>query len=85
MRVAVTGATGFIGRYIVQHLVSQGHALRCWHRPSSHREGFEEIADLKWIEGELGDGARYPGRRALSGVPTPARHAPEPAVAQTGS
>jgi nucleoside-diphosphate-sugar epimerase len=55
MRVAVTGATGFIGRYIVQHLADQGHSLRCWHRPSSHREGFENIADIKWIEGDLGD------------------------------
>ena len=55
MRVAVTGATGFIGRYIVQHLADEGHSLRCWHRPSSHREGFEHIADIKWIEGDLGD------------------------------
>ena len=55
MRVAVTGATGFIGRYIVEHLASLGHSLRCWHRPSSNREGLEGIADLTWIEGDLGE------------------------------
>jgi len=55
MRVALTGATGFIGRYIANHLADQGHSLRCWHRPSSNREGFDQISDLKWIEGDLGD------------------------------
>ncbi|HBN79487.1 MAG TPA: NAD(P)-dependent oxidoreductase [Planctomycetaceae bacterium] len=55
MRVALTGATGFIGRYIARHLSDQEHALRCWHRATSDREGFGEVADLEWIEGELGD------------------------------
>jgi len=54
MKVALTGATGFIGRYIAHHLVEQGHSLRCWHRPSSNREGFDDIKDLEWIEGDLG-------------------------------
>lgn len=55
MQVALTGATGFIGRYIVNHLANEGHALRCWHRGSSNREGFDHIGDLQWIEGDLGD------------------------------
>ena len=55
MRVALTGATGFIGRYIVRHLAGQGHSLRCWHRPSSNREGFEGLGDMEWVEGDLGD------------------------------
>ena len=55
MRIALTGATGFIGRYIVNHFADQGHQLRCWHRPSSNREGFDQISDLDWIEGDLGD------------------------------
>ena len=55
MQVALTGATGFIGRYIANHLADQGHALRCWHRPSSNREGFDHISDLQWVEGDLGD------------------------------
>jgi len=55
MRVALTGATGFIGRYMVGHFAELGHALRCWHRPTSDREGFDEIPDLQWVEGGLGD------------------------------
>lgn len=55
MRIALTGATGFIGRYIVKHLAEQAHQLRCLHRPTSNREGFEQFKDLQWIEGDLDD------------------------------
>jgi len=56
MRIAVTGATGFLGRYIVNHLLRQGHACRCWYRPNSDRGGFEEVGGrLQWVPGELGD------------------------------
>lgn len=55
MKVALTGATGFIGRYIANHLADDGHALRCWHRPFSNRDGFDNISDLQWVEGDLGD------------------------------
>ncbi len=55
MRVALTGATGFIGRYIADHLAEEGHTLRCWYRATSNREGFDQISDLEWIEGDLGD------------------------------
>ncbi len=56
MRIALTGATGFIGRYLVRHLIEAGHRLRCWHRPQSDRTGFEPREDsLEWIAGDLGD------------------------------
>jgi nucleoside-diphosphate-sugar epimerase len=56
MKIAITGATGFLGRYIVAALAQRGHELRCWHRVSSDRKGFENVADrIEWIEGELGD------------------------------
>ncbi|WP_422928504.1 NAD-dependent epimerase/dehydratase family protein [Singulisphaera sp. PoT] len=56
MRIAVTGATGFLGRYLVADLADQGHQLNCWHRPSSDRTGLEPFADaIKWLPGELGD------------------------------
>ena len=57
MKVALTGATGFIGRYIARQLAEQGHSLRCWYRPTSDREGFDSIGELEWIEGDLGDRA----------------------------
>ena len=55
MKIALTGATGFIGRYLVEHLASQGHSLRCWHRKSSDTSGLDHMKDLTWIEGELGE------------------------------
>jgi len=56
MKVAVTGATGFLGRYIVNHLVDAGDTCRCWYRPDSDRGGFSEAteAGLKWVPGALG-------------------------------
>lgn len=55
MKIAVTGATGFLGRYIVNHLTNQGHTCRCWHRPESDRGGFTDDAAVHWIAGNLGD------------------------------
>ena len=55
MQIAVTGATGFLGRYIVSHLSTQGHACRCWFRPGSDRGGFESGFKIEWLPGELGD------------------------------
>jgi nucleoside-diphosphate-sugar epimerase len=56
MRIAITGATGFLGRYLVRHLAQAGHQLRCWYRPGSDRSGFEEHADsIDWLPGVLGD------------------------------
>jgi nucleoside-diphosphate-sugar epimerase len=56
MRIAVTGATGFLGRYIVAALVDQGHTCRCWYRPDSDRSDFDAHAEqLEWIPGSLGD------------------------------
>lgn len=58
MLVAVTGATGFLGRYIVRHLAETGHRLRCWYRPGSDRSGFDAVAGaVDWLPGELGDAA----------------------------
>jgi nucleoside-diphosphate-sugar epimerase len=58
MKIAITGATGFLGRYLVQHLARAGHALRCWYRPESDRSGFDESAQaIEWQPGDLGDPA----------------------------
>ncbi len=56
MLVAVTGATGFLGRYIVNHLLRDGHRCRCWHRPESDRGGFvDDGKGIDWLAGELND------------------------------
>jgi len=56
MLIAVTGGTGFLGRYIVRRLVEAGHRCRCWARAESDRGGFDGIEDsLEWIEGDLAD------------------------------
>jgi nucleoside-diphosphate-sugar epimerase len=54
MKIALTGATGFLGRYIVRHLASMKHQLHCWYRPGSDRSGFDDVA-VEWIPGNLGD------------------------------
>ncbi|HXG09021.1 MAG TPA: NAD(P)-dependent oxidoreductase [Gemmataceae bacterium] len=56
MDIAITGATGFLGRYLVRQLAGSGHRLRCWYRPSSDRRGFDDVArSIEWLPGQLGD------------------------------
>lgn len=55
MKIALTGASGFIGRYVVEHLGSLGHSLRCWHRSTSDTSGIDNIAQIEWIDGDLGE------------------------------
>ena len=58
MNVALTGGTGFVGRYILRELLSQGHSVRCWFRPESDRTGLEDLQDnkkLTWVRGSLED------------------------------
>ncbi len=56
MRIGITGATGFLGRYVVEYLVHEGHDCQAWYRPASDRSGLAIGPDrLAWIPGELGD------------------------------
>ncbi|WP_165244781.1 NAD-dependent epimerase/dehydratase family protein [Paludisphaera soli] len=69
MRIAVTGATGFVGRYIVSHLAQAGHRLVCWRRPSSDVSGLADSipeGGIDWVEGSLGD--ERAGRDLLDGA-----------------
>lgn len=54
MKIAVTGATGFLGRHIVNRLLERAHQCYCWYRPTSDRGGFNETSQsVTWIEGGL--------------------------------
>lgn len=56
MRIGVTGATGFLGRHVVRHLVNVGHSLRCWYRVGSDRTGLENLGEqVEWVPGNLRD------------------------------
>jgi nucleoside-diphosphate-sugar epimerase len=49
--VAVTGATGYVGRFIVKKLIDEGASVRAWRRPSSDLTGLSEM--IEWIDGDL--------------------------------
>src|SRR4029078_13584483 len=54
--IALTGATGFLGRYLPTELHGNGQPLRCWYRPRSDRSGIGELEQrIEWIPGNLGD------------------------------
>lgn len=55
MQIAVTGATGFLGRYIVNRLTETGSHCRCWFRNGSDRGGFDQPSQIEWIPGDLSD------------------------------
>jgi nucleoside-diphosphate-sugar epimerase len=63
--IALTGATGFIGRTLALRLLSSGWQIRGLVRPSSQGSSQVEIA-IQWIEGDLGDPDSL--RRLVSGV-----------------
>ncbi|MGK7888740.1 MAG: NAD-dependent epimerase/dehydratase family protein [Leptolyngbyaceae cyanobacterium] len=49
--IAVTGATGYVGRFVVETLQQQGCSIRALTRPTSDRTGFSQ--PIEWIEGTL--------------------------------
>ena len=49
MRIAVTGATGFVGRYLMRRLVAAGHQLRCWYRAGNERPTFKPTSFLPFL------------------------------------
>ncbi|HTD42630.1 MAG TPA: NAD-dependent epimerase/dehydratase family protein [Bryobacteraceae bacterium] len=42
-RIVVTGATGFLGREVVGHLIKRGYAVRALARPQSHTDALEQL------------------------------------------
>jgi nucleoside-diphosphate-sugar epimerase len=48
---AITGATGYVGRFIVERLIAEGVSVRAWRRPTSDLTGLPK--EIEWIEGAL--------------------------------
>jgi nucleoside-diphosphate-sugar epimerase len=58
MHIAITGATGFLGRYLVRQLAGSGNRLRCWYRPSSGQPAVVDAgSQIEWLPGQLEDTA----------------------------
>jgi len=53
VNVALTGATGIVGRFVTAYLLAQGSGVRALARPRSRREGFLQAPE--WIMGDLDD------------------------------
>jgi nucleoside-diphosphate-sugar epimerase len=49
--IALTGATGYIGRFVVAELARQGMNIRALSRPESDRGGF--ASPVEWVDGNL--------------------------------
>lgn len=54
MKIAITGATGFLGRYTVTELLSHGHQVVAWRR-SPVAEPVQGAESVRWVSGRLGD------------------------------
>ncbi|MEO8228006.1 MAG: NAD-dependent epimerase/dehydratase family protein, partial [Gemmatimonadota bacterium] len=59
MKVLVTGADGFVGRYLVRHLLASGHAVRAGARPGAAPASVwftpAEQRAIEWVPLELLD------------------------------
>ena len=50
--IAITGATGFAGRALIERLAAAGHRLKCLIRPKKGRE-LRDTAGIEWITGNI--------------------------------
>lgn len=54
LKIALTGATGFLGRALTRGLLDEGHAVRALARPTTDRGDFPPGA-VEWVTGDLDD------------------------------
>jgi dihydroflavonol-4-reductase len=66
MKVLVTGATGFLGGYLIDPLLRRGHTVRALVRPGRPRHNVGNRDDIELVEGDLLDPASLV--RACQGV-----------------
>ncbi|MEX0821949.1 MAG: complex I NDUFA9 subunit family protein [Rhodothermales bacterium] len=60
MKVLLTGATGFIGSYVLRELIRKGHSVRCLVRDVPRRLDVES-ADVEQVEGSVTDPSSLEG------------------------
>jgi len=65
MKILITGATGFIGRHLVQALIQEGRDVRCLVRGTSTKGNFKNL-DLELIYGDLLD--KHSLKEAVKGI-----------------
>ena len=55
--VFVTGGTGFVGSYLIRHLLNQGYTnIRALKRPTSKMQLIQDVADqVEWVVGDVLD------------------------------
>lgn len=54
--ILVTGGTGFIGAYLLQHLCDRGYtAIKALKRPHSPMDLVKHLTQVEWIDGDLLD------------------------------
>jgi len=62
MQVFLTGATGFVGKHMVQRLLAEGHAVRALLRvPPGEKarvvQGFRQEGDFRYVQGDVVSGS----------------------------
>jgi NADH dehydrogenase len=78
MHVFLTGATGFVGHYVLRALLDRGHTVRCLLRPGSRdkldvdAEAVEVDSSQESVARELEDGEAAPGEAEAGANVTPA-------------
>jgi nucleoside-diphosphate-sugar epimerase len=65
MKTLVTGATGFIGSHLVEHLLARNHSVRCLVRRTSDLSWLQGL-DVEYVYGDLFDENAL--RTAVTGV-----------------
>lgn len=53
MRIAITGATGFLGRHLIRCGLDRGHQITAWYRDKNRIP--RDLGHVDWIRGELGN------------------------------
>ena len=55
MKYLITGATGFIGPWLIKRLVSEGCTCRCLVRSKKKAESISDLSNVELVEGDVTD------------------------------